>query len=40
MLKTLLIEELRFLFFRPNGPAIRSHWKAFLAFGLLFISSP
>ena len=36
MLKTLLVEELRFLFFRPNGPAIRTNWKAFLAFGLFF----
>ncbi|MBK6631435.1 MAG: hypothetical protein IPG33_10525 [Betaproteobacteria bacterium] len=36
MIKTLLIEELRFLAFRPNGPAIRTHWKAFLAFGLFF----
>ncbi len=36
MLKTLLIEELRFLTFRPNGPAIRTHSRAFLAFGLLF----
>ncbi|MBK6630051.1 MAG: hypothetical protein IPG33_02870 [Betaproteobacteria bacterium] len=36
MLKTLLIEELRFLAFRPNGLAIRTHWKAFLVFGLFF----
>lgn len=36
ILKTLLIEELRFLFFLPSGPGIRTHWKAFLAFGLFF----
>ena len=36
MFKILLTEELRFLFFQPNGPAIRSHWQAFLVFGLVF----
>ncbi|MBI4987905.1 MAG: hypothetical protein HZC23_03695 [Rhodocyclales bacterium] len=36
MLKTLLIEEIRLLAFRPVSSAINTHWRAFLAFGLLF----
>jgi hypothetical protein len=36
MIKTLLQDEWRFLTFRPMSQAIRTHWKAYLAFGLLF----
>ena len=36
MIKTLLLDEWRFLTFRPMSPAIRTHWQAYLAFGLLF----
>lgn len=36
MLKTLLHDEWRLLTFRSMSPAIRTHWKAYLAFGLLF----
>ena len=36
MIKTLLVEEFRFLTFRPVSSAIQTHWKAFLVFGLVF----
>lgn len=36
MIATLLLDELRFLTFRPVSSAIRTHWKAYLAFGLVF----
>jgi hypothetical protein len=36
MIKTLLQDEWRFLTFRPMSQAIRTHWHAYLAFGLLF----
>lgn len=36
MIKTLLIDEFRFLTFRPVSSAIQTHWKAFLMFGLVF----
>jgi hypothetical protein len=36
MLKTILADELRLLTFRRVSPAIRTHWKAYLAFGLFF----
>ena len=36
MIKTLLVEEYRFLTFRPVSSAIQIHWKAFLVFGLVF----
>ncbi len=36
MIKTLLIDECRFLAFRPVSPAVHTHWRAFLAFGLFF----
>jgi hypothetical protein len=35
-IKILLTEELRFLTFRPLGPAIHTRWRDFLAFGLCF----
>ena len=36
MIKTLLREEFRLLTFRPVSAAVRTHWRAFLIFGLLF----
>lgn len=36
MIKTLLIDEWRFLTFRPVSPAIHTNWQAYLAFGLFF----
>src|SRR5688500_10591610 len=36
MIKTLLQDEWRFLTFRPMSQAIRTHWPAYLIFGLLF----
>jgi len=36
MIKTLLQDEWRFLTFRPMSQAIRTHWQAYLIFGLLF----
>ena len=36
MIKTILQDEWRFLTFRPMSQAIRTHWKAYLAFGLIF----
>jgi hypothetical protein len=36
MIKTLLKDEWRFLTFRPMSEAIRTHWQAYLALGLLF----
>jgi len=36
MIKTLLQDEWRFLTFRPMSQAIRTHWQAYLVFGLLF----
>lgn len=36
MLKTILADELRLLTFRSVSPAIQTHWKAYLAFGLFF----
>lgn len=36
MIRQILIDEFRFLTFRRMSPAIRDHWKAFLAFGLTF----
>lgn len=36
MLKTLIADEFRLLTFRPAGPAVHTHWKAFLAFGFFF----
>ena len=36
MIKTLLSEEWRFLTFRPVSTAVRTHWPAFLVFGLFF----
>jgi hypothetical protein len=36
MIKTLLRDEWRILTFRSMSPAIRTHWQAYLAFGLLF----
>ncbi|MDK9704220.1 MAG: hypothetical protein OEL20_13880 [Sulfuritalea sp.] len=36
MIKMLLVEEIRLLTFRPVSAAIHVHWRAFLAFGLLF----
>ena len=36
MIKTLLHDEWRFLTFRPMSQAIRTHWQAYLVFGLLF----
>ncbi len=36
MIRTLLIEEARFLTFRPVSSAVHTHWQAFLAFGLVF----
>jgi hypothetical protein len=36
MIKTLLADELRFLTFRRLSPAINTHWRAYLAFGLFF----
>lgn len=36
MLKTLLQDEWRFLTFRPMSQAIRTHWQAYLVFGLVF----
>ena len=34
MLKTLLLDEWRFLTFRPVSSAVHTHWRAFLVFGL------
>jgi hypothetical protein len=36
MIKTLLQDEWRFLTFRPMSQQIRTHWHAYLVFGLLF----
>lgn len=36
MIKILLVDEIRLLTFRPVSAAIHTHWRAFLAFGLLF----
>lgn len=36
MIKTLLQDEWRFLTFRSVSPSLQTHWKAYLAFGLLF----
>jgi hypothetical protein len=36
MIKTLFVDEFRFLTFRPVSAAVATHWKAFLAFGLFF----
>jgi len=36
MLKTLLHDEWRLLTFRPMSQAIRTHWHAYLVFGLIF----
>lgn len=36
LLRTLIADEIRFLTFRPVGPAIRTHRGSYLAFGLLF----
>ena len=36
MIKTLLQDEWRFLTFRTMSQAIRTHWQAYLVFGLLF----
>jgi hypothetical protein len=36
MIKTLLKDEWRFLTFRPMSEAIRTHWQAYLVFGLIF----
>jgi hypothetical protein len=36
MIKTLIQDEWRFLTFRPMSQAIRTHWQAYLVFGLLF----
>src|SRR4051794_32907883 len=36
MLTTILTDELRFLTFRRVSPAIQTHWKPYLAFGLFF----
>ena len=36
MLKTLLHDEWRFLTFRPMSQAIRTHWRAYFVFGLIF----
>ncbi len=35
-IKQVLLEEWRFLTFRSMSPAVVAHWRAFLAFGLLF----
>lgn len=36
MIRILLVDEFRFLTFRPVSPAIHTHWRAYLAFGLFF----
>jgi hypothetical protein len=36
MIKTILADEFRFLTFRRISPAIHTHWRAYLAFGLFF----
>lgn len=36
MIKTLLHDEWRFLTFRPMSQAIRTHWRAYFVFGLIF----
>lgn len=36
MLKAIIADEIRLLTFRSVSPAIQSHWKAYLAFGLFF----
>ena len=36
MLKTLLLDEWRFLTFRTISSAVRTQWRAFLVFGLFF----
>ncbi len=36
MIKTLLLNEWRFLTFRPVSSAVPAHWRALLIFGLLF----
>lgn len=36
VIRTILTDELRLLSFRSVSPAIQTHWKAYLAFGLLF----
>lgn len=36
MIKTLLLDEMRLLTFRPVSAALHTHWRASLAFGLLF----
>jgi hypothetical protein len=35
-MRTVLADELRFLTFRRMSPAVHSHWKIYLAFGLVF----
>jgi len=36
MIKTLLHDEWRFLTFRPMSETIRTHWRAYFVFGLIF----
>lgn len=36
MIKTLLQDEWRFLTFRPMSPTIRTHWRAYFVFGMIF----
>lgn len=36
MLRTILVDEFRFLTFRSMSAAVQTHWKAYLAFGLCF----
>jgi phage shock protein PspC (stress-responsive transcriptional regulator) len=36
MIKTLLLDEWRFLTFRSVSPAVQTNWSAFLALGLFF----
>lgn len=36
MIKTLLVDEWRFLTFRPLSSAVHTNWQAYLAFGLFF----
>jgi hypothetical protein len=36
MITTILADEFRFLTFRRLSPAIHTHWRAYLAFGLFF----
>ena len=36
MIKTLLLDAWHFLTFRPMSSAVPTHWRAYLAFGLIF----